>query len=166
MSLLEKLLFCLGIGVLLFLAVLYIDPFHHWANAREAMRERDINEIATQIVQEIQKNDAVASSSAKHTKKILPDVPRQLQELGQSTTGCALETPSCHITNSSCVDLHTYAPEATTFPSDPKFGSILHTGYAIMKTAPDEITVVSCYSEKNQTLKVTKKILGNEYAEK
>ena|SRR5579859_4708652 len=165
-ALLEKLLLCLGIGVVLFSVVLYVDPLHHRANAREAMRERDINEIATQVVQEIQKNAAIPDS-AKLPKKILPSIPRQLQQLGRANNGCALETPSCHITNSSCLDFTVYAPENTTLPSDPKFGSIQHSGYAIMKTAPDEVTVVSCYSEKNQNLRVTKKISGTmAYAQK
>lgn len=153
-SLLEKLLLVIFLFVVIFLSVIYLDPTHHFAKNRDLKRQQDLQEIMD-----------VLSATARDPltgQKGVP-LPNHLEQIGGTAQDCQLETSNCHITDSSCYNLNRLMPSDTTSPSDPQYGTITKTEYAIVKTATSsatgaaarEVTLIACHPEISQKIELT-----------
>ncbi len=134
------------------LVCVLFDPFHIYPARRDARRTNDVAEIMSLLETYISKN-----------KNELPlNFPTELTQIGSDLNGCEVNTQHCHVTASSCANLHTALTgnPRLTLPSDIQSGNFRKTMFAIQLKDKKTVEVIACGTEGQQTISLTKTFPG------
>lgn len=145
-----ELLFVLGLLIIVILLVfVLLNPEKRLAEARNATRFGEVNEIAK----------AVETYQVEHQGNYPPGIIEDLLMIGTSMTDCDILCGKERIeTQSQCLDLGAslkviYLPR---MPVDPRKGTSEKTYYAIRKITSQNFEVISCSPELNLSITKTR----------
>lgn len=141
-TLLEILLVVAAIAILAGIVIIAVNPGKQLADTRNAQRRVDVNTIVNAIYQ-----------YSIDSKGI---IPQTIPAVGAAVTKiCKTGVTG----NANCIDLSVLtAGEVyiTAIPSDPQGANTVDTGYSVVKTANNRITVSAPFAENSQQISVTK----------
>lgn len=139
-TLLEILLVVAAIAILAGIVIIAINPQKQLADTRNAQRSTDVNTILNAVYQYSIDNDGVIPTSITTT----------------ATEICQTGTATC----TNLIDLSVLTANElylVSIPVDPQGGELTGgTGYEIIKTANDRITVTAPKAERGATISVTR----------
>lgn len=134
----ELLVVILIISILSVTVFVALNPAKRFADARDARRFTDVDQILTAVHEYIVDNGGTIPAGITTTE----------QQLGTSATACNSTNCTNPPTAVACLDLSTtLAPYLKSIPKDPRVGTAAITGYKIVKDANGLITVAACASE-------------------
>jgi prepilin-type N-terminal cleavage/methylation domain-containing protein len=144
-TLLEILLVIALIGVLIAIALVAINPNRQLAQARNLGRREDITNIYNAIEQYTIKNKGNLPNSISTTYKEICDT---------GTRGVTDALPSENYCDGK-VDLRVLVPKyISSIPKDSQVTLSSSTGYEVLKTATNQITMIAKKSELNQNIAI------------
>ena len=138
-----ELLIVIGIiAILAAIVIVAVNPARQLAQARNATRSANVNTILNAVTQNIAENGSFVCAAG--------DIPTTATNMGSDTAGGDYDVCSCIVP--------TYVAE---MPYDPSVGHYTDctdydTGYTIMKTAENRVTVAAPNAELGQTIAVTR----------
>lgn len=141
-----------GIFAVLIIAILSAaDPLRKYQTNRDAIRQADIEKIATAI-----RTDQV-DNGGSYLQNVAGLKADEAYQVGTAAAGCNLSCAG-HTTQSACVDLTPLAIEGylTSVPMDPNSGTSIETNYYVIRQSSGEIEVGACRPEISNTLMLTK----------
>lgn len=141
----EFLLILSAIGVIVFLALLYINPNKEAAEVRNLQRSADISTILSYM------------SSYFDKEKVIPEqIPNSKNCVEYRNEICKSGPYNCKDLVSMSFLTKESAETLVSIPSDPLHVSINGTGYFISNEGEGKITVCAPYAERNQKISFSK----------
>jgi len=137
-TLIELLVVILIISILSVTVFVALNPVKRFADARDARRWTDVDNILT-AVHEYTVDNGGTSPAGLTTTEV---------QLGTSATGCNAANCTTPPTSAACLDLSTILSSyLKKMPTDPRVGTPAMTGYKIVKDSNGIVTVSACASE-------------------
>jgi len=144
-TLIELLIVVTIMAVLAVVILVALKPAQRLAEARDARRGQDINQILTGIHQcSIDKRDDSTLSTC-----LGPNTTGDTYEIVTEAIATGCKTLCNNVTsNSNCMRLDTTLSDYfTTIPKDPNITTTGHTGYAVTKFANGMVVIDACGAE-------------------
>lgn len=143
----ELLVVIVIIAILAAVVLVALDPIRRFADARDSRRWNDVNNILTAIHEHIVDNDGTLPSGLT--------AGMSETQLGEADSGC--EDCGCGVALDcgACIDLFTLpsgdpgplAQYLASIPEDPSTGTSGETGYCVVVSTNNIVTVRSCGAE-------------------
>ena len=138
-----ELLIVIGIiAILAAIVIVAVNPARQLAQARNATRSANVNTILNAVTQNIAENGSFTCAAG--------DIPSTATNMGSDVAGGDYDICSCIVP--------TYVAE---MPFDPSTGSYTdcsdyNTGYTILLTTENRVTIAAPSAELSQTISVTR----------
>jgi len=159
-TLIELLVVIAIIGILAAVIFVALDPATRFADARDAVRQNDVQEIlsAVKIYQVDNEGDLPKTQLADGSTSVTAD---ETYVIGSASTGCdaTAVTDNCDptIDNASCIDLYDelggqYLGDVPISPDGDGSWTAAITGYTYSVSGNGIVTISSCESENAGTI--------------
>jgi prepilin-type N-terminal cleavage/methylation domain-containing protein len=144
-TLLEILLVVAAIAILAGIVILAINPNKQLGDTRNAQRRMDVNTILNGVYQYSLSNGTLPTTIAQNATCSLA-----------STTNQICKTGGCGATATDLSALTLNEAFLTAIPSDPQSSTATATGYYIVKSVNNRVTVCAPGAEQSATISVTR----------
>ncbi|MDD5083957.1 MAG: type II secretion system protein [Candidatus Moranbacteria bacterium] len=146
-TLIELLLVIGIISVLAVVVFVALDPAKRFADARDARRNSDVQNILSAIHQYIIDNKGALPSGLGTTEN----------QIGTATSGCGLVAGECNVGATACLDMSAnLAKYLKSIPTDPQNGTAGTTHYSVQTDVNGIVTVRACDTEGTTAISISR----------